>query len=96
MRRDVAFRVFRFAFPCCEKRQHCLYHAHRRAAPLQCAKADPYTSDRTETVMKFFARFFSNHRSDNVATALERQRLSRTMPGQTGAMAASRLGSFIG
>ena len=41
--------------------------------------------------MKLFARLFAR-RQTNLTTALERQRLSRTMPGQTGALAAARLG----
>ena len=41
--------------------------------------------------MKLFTRFFAR-REMNITTALERQRLSRTMPGQTGAVAAARLG----
>jgi hypothetical protein len=45
--------------------------------------------------MKFLNRFFAKKRSSNIATALERQRLGRTMPGQTGALNASRLGHFV-
>ena len=41
--------------------------------------------------MKLFSRFFAR-RETNMTTAMERQRLSRTMPGQTGAVAAARLG----
>mgnify|MGYP001078788898 FL=1 len=41
--------------------------------------------------MKFFGRLFAR-REMNLTTALERQRLSKTMPGQTGAVAAARLG----
>lgn len=41
--------------------------------------------------MKFIARLFAR-REMNITTALERQRLSKTMPGQTGAVAAARLG----
>lgn len=41
--------------------------------------------------MKFFSRLFAR-REINLTTALERQRLARTMPGQTGAVAAARLG----
>ena len=41
--------------------------------------------------MKFF-RFRSGASRGNLTTLLERQRLARTMPGQTGALAASRLG----
>lgn len=45
--------------------------------------------------MKLFARFFASRRRANLTTALERQRLSKTMPGQTGAIAASRLGFLV-
>lgn len=45
--------------------------------------------------MKFFSRLFAGRREPNLTTVLERQRLSRTMPGQTGAMAASRLGFIV-
>ncbi len=41
--------------------------------------------------MRFFARLFPR-RDTNLTTALERQRLAKTMPGQTGAVAAARLG----
>ncbi|WP_292668426.1 hypothetical protein [Mesorhizobium sp.] len=44
-----------------------------------------------EMIMKLFARLFPR-REMNLTTALERQRLANTMPGQTGAMAAARLG----
>ncbi|MGT2465716.1 hypothetical protein ACVOMV_11925 [Mesorhizobium atlanticum] len=42
-------------------------------------------------MMKLFARLFAR-REMNLTTALERQRLAKTMPGQTGAVAAARLG----
>ena len=45
--------------------------------------------------MKFLSRFFRSRREINLTTALERQRLGSTMPGQTGAMAASRLGVVV-
>ncbi len=46
--------------------------------------------------MKFFSRFLKgNRREMNLTTALERQRLDRTMPGQSGAVAAARLGFLI-
>jgi hypothetical protein len=44
-----------------------------------------------EIAMKFFGRLFPR-REMNLTTALERQRLAKTMPGQTGAVAAARLG----
>jgi hypothetical protein len=42
--------------------------------------------------MKFLTRLFGHRREMNLTTALERQRLGRTMPGQTGAVAGARLG----
>ena len=45
--------------------------------------------------MKFLARIFAR-RPSNLTTALERQHLQRTMPGQTGALAAARLGHSFG
>ena len=45
--------------------------------------------------MKLFSRFFSPRREGTLATELERQRLAKTMPGQTGALAASRLGFVL-
>jgi len=44
--------------------------------------------------MKFLIRLFSR-REMNLTTALERQRLGRTMPGQTGAVAGARLGFLV-
>ena len=44
--------------------------------------------------MKFFARIF-RRRETNLVTAFERQRLASTMPGQTGAVAAARLGAIV-
>jgi hypothetical protein len=45
--------------------------------------------------MKFFARLFSRNHEMSLTTALERQRLDRTMPGQAGAVAAARLGFMV-
>jgi hypothetical protein len=45
--------------------------------------------------MTFFSRLFSRNRDINLTTALERQRLDRTMPGQSGALAAARLGFLV-
>jgi hypothetical protein len=44
--------------------------------------------------VKFFSRLFAARRT-NMTTALERQRFARTMPGQTGAIASSRLGLVV-
>jgi len=46
--------------------------------------------------MKLFARFFRARREPSMTTVLERQRFSRTMPGQTAAIAANRLGVLVG
>ena len=48
-----------------------------------------------DLVMKLFARLFDNRRQINLTTALERQKLGRTMPGQIGAMAGVRLGALV-
>ena len=45
--------------------------------------------------MKFLSRLFGKRREMNLTTALERQRLGRTMPGQTGAVAGARLGFLV-
>lgn len=58
--------------------------------PLQNAKAIRL-KQLMEIAMKLFGRLFPR-REMNLTTALERQRLARTMPGQTGAVAAARLG----
>ena len=44
--------------------------------------------------MKFFSRFFAR-RECYLTTALERQGLSKTMPGQTAAIAGNRLGVLV-
>lgn len=46
--------------------------------------------------MKIFARLFGFRRDASLSTAIERQRLANTMPGQTGAIAANRLGMLVG
>jgi len=46
--------------------------------------------------MKIFSRIFAKNRDANLTTVIERDRLSRTMPGQTAAMNANRLGFLIG
>ncbi|MCX7306238.1 MAG: hypothetical protein NTV73_18170 [Hyphomicrobiales bacterium] len=45
--------------------------------------------------MNFLSRLFGARRAMNLNTALERQRLGRTMPGQTGAMAGARFGALV-
>lgn len=46
--------------------------------------------------MRFFSRFLTYPRAVNLTTTLERQRLGKTMPGQTAAIAGTRLGVFVG
>ena len=45
--------------------------------------------------MKFLSRLFPAAAKCNLTTALERQRLASTMPGQTGALAGARLGLLV-
>lgn len=45
--------------------------------------------------MKFLSRYFARRSAGNLTTALERQRLARTMPGQTAAIAGARLGVLV-
>jgi hypothetical protein len=45
--------------------------------------------------MKLLSRLFGRKSQMNLTTALERQRLGRTMPGQTGAMAGARFGALV-
>lgn len=45
--------------------------------------------------MKFFTRKIAARRVANLTTTLERQRLTRTMPGQMGTLAALRGGYII-
>ena len=44
--------------------------------------------------MKLFSRFFAR-RDSNLTTALERQRLGKTMPGQMAAILGNRLGVLV-
>ncbi|MBX3597342.1 MAG: hypothetical protein KF874_07210 [Rhizobiaceae bacterium] len=45
--------------------------------------------------MSLFSRFFKGRRSVSLSTLRERDRFAKTMPGQTGAVAANRLGMLI-
>lgn len=45
--------------------------------------------------MKFISILFRGRAAGNLTTSLERARLGRTMPGQTAAMAANRLGGLV-
>ena len=46
--------------------------------------------------MKLFSRYFAFTAPSNLTTAIERKRLSESMPGQTGAVKAARLGHTLG
>jgi hypothetical protein len=59
----------------------------QKAAPCETAFCMEY-------VMKFL-RFLKSRRALNPTTVRERQRLASTMPGQMGAIAASRHGIFV-
>lgn len=45
--------------------------------------------------MKLLVRLMRRRRESNPQTVFARQRLGNTMPGETGALAASRLGFLI-
>ena len=45
--------------------------------------------------MKFLSRLFAARPNATLSTVIERDRLSRTMPGQTGAVQAARLGVLV-
>lgn len=45
--------------------------------------------------MSIITRILFRKRQTTIATSLERKRLQGTMPGQTGAMLASRHGLFV-
>ena len=45
--------------------------------------------------MKLFARIFRRRRVFNPNTVFARQRLGRTMPGETGARAGARFGFLV-
>jgi hypothetical protein len=46
--------------------------------------------------MKILSRLFSAKRDANMTSVVERDRLSKSMPGQTAAIQANRLGFLIG
>ena len=65
-----------------------------RDAPLQRAKAPVFVLNGGHP-MSMFSRIFGSHRQATLTTRLERQRLSKTMPGQTAALTAARLGCLV-
>jgi len=46
--------------------------------------------------MTLFSRLFKTRKPASLSTLRERDRFAKTMPGQTGAVAANRLGMLIG
>ncbi|MGE0499376.1 MAG: hypothetical protein AB7I79_08970 [Rhizobiaceae bacterium] len=46
--------------------------------------------------MKLLSRLFPVKRDVSLATVLERRRLTNSMPGETAALAANRLGMLVG
>jgi hypothetical protein len=92
----VAFHINRFAFPAL-----CALHNHYisinelpHSLGTPSCEGTPCNSTAWRCVMKFFSRFFAR-RDSNLTTALERQRLGKTMPGQPAAMAGARLGFLV-
>ncbi len=45
--------------------------------------------------MTFFARLFATRRNASMASVTERRRLNKSMPGETAALAANRLGGLV-
>lgn len=45
--------------------------------------------------MTIFARIFASRKDTNLTTLRERERFAKSMPGQTGAVQANRLGLLI-
>jgi hypothetical protein len=64
----------------------------KTSCPTPSSEGTPCNQNAWRSVMKFLSRMFGKRREMNLTTALERQRLDRTMPGQAGAVAAARLG----
>jgi hypothetical protein len=61
-------------------------------SPHECGGCNPRLNG--DGGMKFFSRFFACC-DGSLTTALERQRLGRTMPGETAAIAGTRLGVLV-
>lgn len=76
--------------------QRTLYTAHQTSCPTPVTAKATRQPQKWSTAMKIFARLFSSRREANLSTLIERNRLSNTMPGQTGAVQANRLGFLIG
>ncbi len=88
---DVAFTIRRFAFPAQIRPGEAYMPRHEEQRRTSAAAwLNPGV-----IAVTFIARLLSRRRSGSIANALERQRLNRTMPGQTGAVLASRHGLFV-
>ena len=94
---DVVFASRSFAFAAYYFSRCAYIRAIQRDAPLlrRPREGTPCNHDAWRSVMKFLSRLFGSHREMNLTTALERQRLGRTMPGQTGAVAGARLDFLV-
>lgn len=94
-RLDVAFLLTFFAF--CAASQHAAAYigATNNGLPQRIRQGTPCNLDAWILVMKLFARLFASRRPANLTTTLERQRLAKTMPGQTAALAGNRLGILV-
>jgi hypothetical protein len=90
---DVAFPLRRFAFAA-HNRAGRSYMSLVTEMPHPTSEGTPCNPLAWRRVVKFFSRLFAARRT-NMTTALERQRFARTMPGQTGAIASSRLGLVV-
>jgi hypothetical protein len=90
------FYMSDFAFAAYPPESNPYMQCIKRAAAVQSTLAAPCGNLAWRCVMKLFSLLKSRRSSSNLTTALERQRLGRTMPGQTGAIAGTRLGVFVG
>ena len=82
-RMSLLCRALRFCS--LEIRQLLPISAPSNEMPHSITAKAPRVTNAWRCVMKFLSRLFGDRRDMNLTTALERQRLGRTMPGQTGA-----------
>jgi hypothetical protein len=94
--RHVAFTVCRFAFAAYRRLAKPYMRIIKTSCPTPQREGTPCNLDAWRSVMKIFARLFGLRRDSSLSTAIERQRLANTMPGQTAAIAANRLGMLVG
>lgn len=90
----VAFDINRFAFSAVCAPHKAYMSVNQTRCPTPEREGTPCNLAWSR-VMKFFARLFSARRDANPTTTFERERLGRTMPGQTAALAATRLGVLV-